>query len=245
MAANARSGAASQRLTALVLEVYGRRCWLDLPGCTRVATTKDHVIPAAHGGSDDMENLRPACQPCNSKRRDLAISGAGGINVVVIVGPPSPEQEAHALSAARPGDVVIVRDLLARAIAAPGSQLPARHIDKIVHRAYSAAMQQALTLNARCTVWLVHPVPQLKKLQEYARLRYRIHTIDPGRAVAEHQATIREDRAALADVMAWYARYPDGAASIERASAHRPTATVTRAAAQSATAAQLKPSRAW
>lgn len=32
------------------------------------ATTVDHIIEVDRGGSHDMENLRPACKPCNSKR---------------------------------------------------------------------------------------------------------------------------------------------------------------------------------
>jgi 5-methylcytosine-specific restriction protein A len=36
--------------------------------CGRVATTADHVIPLAKGGSNDPGNLVPACAPCNSSR---------------------------------------------------------------------------------------------------------------------------------------------------------------------------------
>ncbi|MCX4400643.1 HNH endonuclease [Streptomyces sp. NBC_01764] len=34
----------------------------------RPATTADHIIPLSKGGTNDIENLRPACGRCNSSR---------------------------------------------------------------------------------------------------------------------------------------------------------------------------------
>ena len=37
--------------------------------CKRVAATDaDHLVPYDAGGSDDLDNLVPACKSCNSKR---------------------------------------------------------------------------------------------------------------------------------------------------------------------------------
>jgi 5-methylcytosine-specific restriction protein A len=37
--------------------------------CGRLpATTADHVLAVAQGGSNDLENLVPACEPCNRLR---------------------------------------------------------------------------------------------------------------------------------------------------------------------------------
>lgn len=41
-------------------------CWL----CAGEATTVDHVKPLSKGGSHMLANLRPACGPCNSGKRD-------------------------------------------------------------------------------------------------------------------------------------------------------------------------------
>lgn len=45
-------------------------CWLRLPGCTRISTTADHVIPVSV--RPDLEyvraNLRGACAHCNYSR---------------------------------------------------------------------------------------------------------------------------------------------------------------------------------
>jgi 5-methylcytosine-specific restriction endonuclease McrA len=36
-------------------------------GCQRRATTVDHVIPLAKGGTHELANLRAACRTCNSR----------------------------------------------------------------------------------------------------------------------------------------------------------------------------------
>lgn len=41
-------------------------CSIRLDCCTGTATTADHIVPVSEGGSNDIENLRPACRQCNS-----------------------------------------------------------------------------------------------------------------------------------------------------------------------------------
>ena len=43
---------------------YGNNCWI----CGDVATATDHVKPLARGGAEMLANLRPVCQPCNSRK---------------------------------------------------------------------------------------------------------------------------------------------------------------------------------
>lgn len=56
--------------TAAVLDRHGRVCWLNLPGCTTVATTGDHIIPRSVQPElqYDVDNGRPACASCNRRR---------------------------------------------------------------------------------------------------------------------------------------------------------------------------------
>jgi 5-methylcytosine-specific restriction endonuclease McrA len=51
---------------ALTFELLNlsRTCWI----CRGTATTADHYQPRAFGGGDELENLRPACLPCNRAR---------------------------------------------------------------------------------------------------------------------------------------------------------------------------------
>lgn len=44
---------------------FGDRCWM----CGDLATETDHVKPLAKGGSQWPSNLRPACRPCNNRKR--------------------------------------------------------------------------------------------------------------------------------------------------------------------------------
>lgn len=56
-------GGYRDQLTALVL-AGSRTCWI----CRGPATTADHIQPRSLGGSDELDNLRPACRTCNSRR---------------------------------------------------------------------------------------------------------------------------------------------------------------------------------
>jgi len=63
-----RFGSGWARISRLVIERDGGDCQLNLPGCTLEATTADHIVPRSRGGGSDMDNLRAACRPCNSRR---------------------------------------------------------------------------------------------------------------------------------------------------------------------------------
>lgn len=54
------------RLTAECLATYGTVCHLCRSGGD--ADTADHLVPRHLGGSDELANLRPAHQACNSAR---------------------------------------------------------------------------------------------------------------------------------------------------------------------------------
>lgn len=58
-----------QRLTQLVVLTYGYDCHLcGKPILTSRDLSIDHVLPRARGGSDSLENLRPAHVSCNSSK---------------------------------------------------------------------------------------------------------------------------------------------------------------------------------
>jgi hypothetical protein len=187
---NNRGGRANSAMTRLVLETYGTRCWLQLKGCTGIATTKDHVIPYSHGGDDSLENFRPACRSCNSKRQNKAVQGYGA-SVVVVMGPPAAGKSTYVKEHARPEDVVIDLDEIARALmASPPEQThtyPA-HTRHVAIKARQAAINAATRLKERVTVWLIQAVPRPDDLADWRKLGYQVIVVDPGRAVVEDRA---------------------------------------------------------
>lgn len=71
------AGSKIRRLANQVIGRYGTVCWLcgqpiDMQASRRapLGLSIDHVIPRSKGGSDDIDNLRPAHLQCNCKRQD-------------------------------------------------------------------------------------------------------------------------------------------------------------------------------
>jgi 5-methylcytosine-specific restriction endonuclease McrA len=49
-----------------LIKIYGPLC--IVPGCARLATTADHVIPLTKDGPHSFDNLQPMCGPHNSSK---------------------------------------------------------------------------------------------------------------------------------------------------------------------------------
>ncbi|WP_157743886.1 HNH endonuclease signature motif containing protein [Micromonospora zamorensis] len=44
-------------------------CTIKAKGCTVRATHVDHIVPREMGGTEEMDNLRAACEHCNLSRK--------------------------------------------------------------------------------------------------------------------------------------------------------------------------------
>lgn len=55
------------RLRKAMFAQYGTVCHLRLAGCEYRATEADHVR-SAHTHGHGLDNLRPACKPCNVRK---------------------------------------------------------------------------------------------------------------------------------------------------------------------------------
>lgn len=51
-----------------VCEHYGWKCVYCGLELTKDTVTEDHVIPLSRGGSNAIDNILPACRPCNSRK---------------------------------------------------------------------------------------------------------------------------------------------------------------------------------
>jgi len=203
-----RSGRASTELTALVLATYGNVCHLRLPGCTRVATTKDHIVPYSLGGDDSLENFRPACRNCNSKRGNRAFGGGGGAAVKVVIGPPAGGKTTHIAQAATANDITIDLDAIARAlmpVPLDHTHVYPAHVRHVAIGARKAAIDRATRLRERVTVWIIHAIPSPDELASYRSMHWEIITCDPGREVVLDRCRRLRPDYIMPAVDRWYA----------------------------------------
>lgn len=193
-------------MTRLVLDTYGRICMLRLAGCTKLATTKDHIIPFAAGGQDVLENFRPACRSCNSKRQDRAMGGAGA-RVVVVIGPPAAGKSTHVREHARPEDLMIDLDEIARSLMAVAPKQSHTYPEWIRHVAIGArkaAIDRATRLNENVTVWVIHSVPTPDTLDTYKGNRWPVVVVDPGREIVMQRCVSMRPPEVREAVARWY-----------------------------------------
>ncbi|NLV77774.1 MAG: HNH endonuclease [Rhodococcus sp.] len=54
----------------------------------------DHVVPWSRGGSDDLENLVPACYPCNRDKADLTVEEWGAARTARGAAWPPPSRQS-------------------------------------------------------------------------------------------------------------------------------------------------------
>lgn len=57
-------GSHTEKEWLLVVARYGGVCLC----CGSTEITKDHIVPLADGGTNDIGNLQPLCRPCNSSK---------------------------------------------------------------------------------------------------------------------------------------------------------------------------------
>lgn len=64
-----RGGTTKEWRTAreLAFRTYGDVCFQ----CGNKATEIDHIVEVAEGGTDDIENLQPLCNPCHKVKTSV------------------------------------------------------------------------------------------------------------------------------------------------------------------------------
>lgn len=55
----------------MILEVFGHRC--AYCNCDDLKLTMDHVIAISRGGAHTVDNVVPACVPCNSRKKNRPV----------------------------------------------------------------------------------------------------------------------------------------------------------------------------
>ena len=199
-------------ISAEVVARYGNDCWLDMPGCTKVGDTSDHIVPHVFGGPTIVKNLRRACRHCNGLRRERILSGWPSV-IHAVIGPPCASKTTWVLEHMQPGDIIVDYDRLADALmpGMPDDTPVPDAVRDLVAGAWQGAYRNAVTLAKPVSLWLVKVMPGTQRsprlLDEWLALDYDIHVCDPGKpVVVERLEELKAGRRELASMRQWYRR---------------------------------------
>lgn len=183
---------------AKVVETYGNQCWLKFPGCTGRADTLDHLMPYSKGGTDSVNNLRPACRHCNSLRADRLVQGRG-IEVHVLLCAPRVRPHGGMPSTATWLDYDAMLGMLASG----------RGVDddvwRIAEGMWNGAVAKALRLPSAVPLVLLPPASvAVERWREWLRLGYDLqvdstHPAKPFRCDLELRADVSWMRSGVTD----------------------------------------------
>lgn len=183
---------------AKVVETYGNQCWLKFPGCTGKADTLDHLMPYSKGGTDSVNNLRPACRHCNSLRADRLVQGRG-IEVHVLLCAPRVRPHGGMPSTATWLDYDAMLGMLASG----------RGVDddvwRIAEGMWNGAVAKALRLPSAVPLVLLPPASvAVERWREWLRLGYDLqvdstHPSKPFRCDLELRADVSWMRSGVTD----------------------------------------------
>jgi hypothetical protein len=111
------------RKTRLAREPLCRDCADN--GLVTEATTPDHILPLAWGGTDTDDNIQCLCEECHARKTASEANSYAALNhpdwlepsaipLTIVSGPPASGKTTYLQENARPGDVVIDLDGIMR-----------------------------------------------------------------------------------------------------------------------------------
>lgn len=182
----ARRQTVSAATRAEVIEQYGNRCWLGLPGCTGDGEEDDHIVPWSHRGRDSVQNLRRACKRCNASRQDRVLSGYGAV-MHAVIGPPSADlYGAVEPLIGRSAITVMHSDFMYAMRPGVAEDEQTAAVRSAAATAWDAAYRRLSREREPVDVWLFRSLPvshaHPHMLDEWIALDYDIHVVDPGAA---------------------------------------------------------------
>lgn len=206
MSKDAFSSPRWQRLRLKILERDGYRCQVRGPKCTAKATQADHIIPVADGGSMwDPENLRAACQWCNTWRAQRQKNREGwrraDTHIVLVMGPPAAGKSTYVQEHAGPADVVVDYDAISRAL----GPLPEQGHGGVRHDMVMQVRGRLLTqlrrgdLPAR-RAWIVTCDPRAEAIYPH----HAVVVLDPGKDEVLRRARADRPEHLLPVIEDWY-----------------------------------------
>lgn len=130
--------------------------------------------------------------------------------LTVVTGPPAAGKSTWVTAHAKPGDIVIDYDRVARALTAEGADTHhhGRHLKRVTYRAWWAAIREALPLADRCDVYVIHTAPNTEALARYRRHGARMVAVDPGRDTVMDRIAAQRPTVARQAAERWYTETP-------------------------------------
>lgn len=62
-----------RRLVFTLAAKHGWRCWYCSSKVSVLSASLDHILPLAHGGTSDLDNIALACLFCNLAKSDVPV----------------------------------------------------------------------------------------------------------------------------------------------------------------------------
>jgi hypothetical protein len=130
--------------------------------------------------------------------------------ITVVTGPPCAGKSTLVADLAGPADVRIDLDLLALAIAAPGTTHHdyEAHVRFIAMDMRNAAIRKAATMPTVPHLWIIHGHPNPDAVDRYLRWDATFVAIDPGELEVRRRCRAERPPRVMGEVTRWYTARP-------------------------------------
>ncbi|GAA4100862.1 AAA family ATPase [Nonomuraea soli] len=189
-----------------MLESAGHCAICGLPPTADDPLTAGHIVDRQLGGSNDVSNYQPEHLSCGSAKRAL------GTHIVLVTGPPCAGKTTYAEHHARPGDLVLDLDAIARQ---QGSTRYWHHDRATLARAEQVMRREIMRLAARRSgrAWIIRCVPDGGSRTGLARLvrADQVVVLLPRGSTLVRRARQRPDTVTtIHAINEWLERYTEG-----------------------------------
>lgn len=193
--------AAAQVLVAATVCAICRR-----PPTAADPLTAGHILDRQLGGTNDPGNYQPEHESCNFAKR------AANARVVLVCGPPCAGKSTYVSLHARPEDLVLDLDAIARDL---GSTRYWHHDAATTARANAVMRREVLRLAAtrRGRAWIIRCVPGGRTrtgLARMVRADQVVVLLPPGRTLVRRARTRPDPLTTINAINDWKSRYTEG-----------------------------------
>jgi hypothetical protein len=210
-----RAGVA-QRQRRLRAQPLCRHC--DAKGVVRLATVPDHITPLGLGGADTEDNIQCLCDEHHAlKTATENVSTRGAANhpdwlepsavpVTIVCGPPCAGKTTYISERARPYDLVIDIDAIAKSIEPTYTHWTGRLSKDLLDRSIRArnAMLGSLKRRSEGAAWFIVSAPTKAERDWWQRkLGGQVVLLNPGAEECKRRAVTRGTPNAMKGVDAW------------------------------------------